>query len=151
MVLIGGEAFVYILIICIRLNRNYHLKLTNGEQGSLGRESGTQQQWWDHGQTLFNQMLGTSLTRGSQNSWGWRPSFQPFLEVLAVHLVNMSWLVPMRVTCSLPHVKEERCLFEISTQLNLAPLSLWGLLDLVTPLYAPQQMTTPLPIWFFPF
>ena len=40
---IGGEAFVYILIICIRWNRNYHLKLTNGEQGSLERESGTQQ------------------------------------------------------------------------------------------------------------
>lgn len=53
MVLIGGEAFVYILIICIRLNRNYHLKLTNGEQSSLERESGTQQQQWDW-------VLGTS-------------------------------------------------------------------------------------------
>lgn len=58
MVPIGGEAFVYILIICIRLNRNYHLKLTNGEQGSLERESGMQQQQWDRGQTLFNQILG---------------------------------------------------------------------------------------------
>ena len=60
MVPIGGEAFVYILIICIRLNRNYHLKLTNGEQGSLERESGTQQQWRDHGQTLCDQVSGTS-------------------------------------------------------------------------------------------
>lgn len=30
MVLIREEAFVYILIICIRLNRKYHLQLTNG-------------------------------------------------------------------------------------------------------------------------
>lgn len=57
---IGGEAFVYILILCIRLNRNYHLKLTNGEQGSLERESGTQLQWWDCGQTLFDQVSETS-------------------------------------------------------------------------------------------
>lgn len=59
---IGGEAFVYILIICIRLNRNYHLKLTNGEQGSLERESGTQWQWWYRGRTLFDQVSETSST-----------------------------------------------------------------------------------------
>lgn len=43
MVPIGGEAFVYILIICIRLNRNYHLELTNGSRvpgrGSQGHSS----------------------------------------------------------------------------------------------------------------
>lgn len=42
MVLIREEAFVYILIICIRLNRKDHLQLTNGERSFLGEGLGTQ-------------------------------------------------------------------------------------------------------------
>lgn len=44
----------------------------------------------------------------------------------------------MRVTCPLLLVKEEGRLFEISTKLDWAPLSLWGPLDIVAPMYAPQ-------------
>lgn len=46
MVLIREEAFVYILIICIRLNRKDHLQLTNGERSFLGEGLGTQWQCW---------------------------------------------------------------------------------------------------------
>lgn len=50
----------------------------------------------------------------------------------------------MRIICPLLLGKQEGYVFEISTKLDLAPLSLWGLLDLVTPMYALQQITPPL-------
>lgn len=46
--------------------------------------------------------------------------------------------------------KEKRGVSEISTKLNLPPLCLWDVLDLVTPMYAPQQMTTPYLIFPLP-
>ena len=66
-----------------------------------------------------------------------------------MHLADVTWPVHMRVIR--PHLlgKEEGCVFETSTKLELPPLCLWGLLDLVTPMYAPQQITTPYLIFSF--
>lgn len=144
---IGGEAFVYILIICIRLNRNYHLKLTNGEQGSLERESGTQLQWWDCGQTLFDQVSETSSA----------PETPRVTRSLRVGTQTFSGHFRYAFGgCALAGAYGGHRptfwrggVFEISTKLDLPPLCLWERLDLVTPVHAPQQRTPP--IWFFPF
>ena len=69
-------------------------------------------------------------------------------------LVDMTWLVREWVICTHhrpPNLlgKEKGCVSEISTKLDLPPLCLLSLLDLVTPIYAPQQMT--IPYLLFPF
>lgn len=89
MVLIREEAFVYILIICIRLNRKDHLQLTNGEWSFLGRA-------WGHSASAGVRCQRPAQPHGSQstpNSWRRVPRFLHFLKVLAVPWSTMKWLL----------------------------------------------------------
>lgn len=123
MVLIREEAFVYILIICIRLNRKDHLQLTNGERSFLGRA-------WGHSGSAGARCQRRAQPRGSQstpNSWRWVPHFLHFLKVLAVPWTTMKWLLCENDHMSLLLGSKWGWLWDLPIA-GLAPLSCGGYL-----------------------